>query len=88
MAAALEKVRPYVQSHGGDLALRTLTAGTLSLGLSGSCGSCPGMRQSLTLMIETMILDSAPDLVAIKIETIQSAAAPTAAGAAAHARSA
>src|SRR6476620_30012 len=38
---ALEEVRPYLQSHGGDVELVSLQEGVLRLRLEGSCSGCP-----------------------------------------------
>ncbi len=69
VATGMEKLRPYLQSHGGELELMSLADGTLNVRLKGACGRCGGMRNSLMLMIERMILDAAPDLAGVNIQT-------------------
>ncbi len=43
----IEKVRPYLQSHGGDVELASVRDGIVRLVLRGTCGSCPS--SSLTI---------------------------------------
>src|ERR1700721_2860338 len=43
----IEKVRPYLKSHGGDVELTSTLDGIVRLRLHGSCGSCPS--SSITL---------------------------------------
>ncbi len=38
--ALLEKVRPYVQMHGGDVHLLRIEDGTVHLKVSGACVGC------------------------------------------------
>src|SRR5208282_1894137 len=38
---ALEKVRPYLRSHGGNVELLACDAGVVRLRMVGSCHGCP-----------------------------------------------
>ncbi|MEZ0227719.1 MAG: NifU family protein, partial [Planctomycetota bacterium] len=38
---ALEKVRPYLESHGGSVTLLGVEEGRIRLKLEGSCNGCP-----------------------------------------------
>ena len=38
--ALLDKVRPYVQTHGGDVVLARVESGTVYLKLYGACAGC------------------------------------------------
>jgi Fe-S cluster biogenesis protein NfuA len=58
---ALEKVRPYLFSHGGSVELLGIEEGRVRLRLQGSCDGCPSSAQTLRTSIEEAILAAAPD---------------------------
>jgi Fe-S cluster biogenesis protein NfuA len=62
---ALDKVRPYLQSHGGNVDLLSVTDGVVRLRLIGSCDGCPSSTLTLKSAIETNIYEAAPDVVSI-----------------------
>jgi Fe-S cluster biogenesis protein NfuA len=68
VACALEEVRPYLQSHGGDVELLGIESGVARLRLQGSCHGCPSSTMTLTLAIEEAIRKAAPDLEGIEAE--------------------
>jgi len=73
---ALEKVRPYLGSHGGDVELLEVTgAGAVRLRLLGSCDGCPSSSVTLTLAVEGAIEAAAPEVSAIEVETTAETAA-------------
>lgn len=73
---ALEKVRPYLGSHGGDVELLEVTGqGTVRLRLLGSCDGCPSSSVTLKLAVEGAIEAAAPEISTIEVET--HAAEPT-----------
>jgi Fe-S cluster biogenesis protein NfuA/nitrite reductase/ring-hydroxylating ferredoxin subunit len=66
---ALDKVRPYLGSHGGNVELLGVTAeGVVRLRLAGSCHGCPSSQVTLKYAIEEEIYKAAPDLTAIQVE--------------------
>ncbi len=65
---ALEGVRPYLNSHGGDVELLGVQAGVAHLRLQGSCDGCPSSTMTLKLAIEEAIEKAAPDLEGIEAE--------------------
>ena len=65
---ALEEVRPYLQSHGGNVELLGIEDGIAKLRLQGSCSGCPSSTLTLKLAIEEAILKAAPDLDGIDAE--------------------
>lgn len=65
---ALDKVRPYLDSHGGNVELIGVEEGVVRLRLQGSCKSCPSSSMTLKLAIEEAIMKAAPDVVAIEAE--------------------
>jgi Fe-S cluster biogenesis protein NfuA/nitrite reductase/ring-hydroxylating ferredoxin subunit len=64
---ALEKVRPYLGSHGGDVELLEVRDGSVHLRLQGSCDGCPSSEMTLKYAIEQAINDAAPDVIAINV---------------------
>ena len=65
---ALEKTRPYLRSHGGNVELVGVEAdGTVRLRMQGSCHGCPSSAVTLKLAIEQAIRDAAPDVTEILV---------------------
>jgi Fe-S cluster biogenesis protein NfuA/nitrite reductase/ring-hydroxylating ferredoxin subunit len=67
---ALDKVRPYLHSHGGNVEILGIEDGVVRLRLQGSCKSCPSSAMTLKLAIEEAIYEAAPDVVAIEAEGV------------------
>ncbi|MDQ3644087.1 MAG: NifU family protein [Actinomycetota bacterium] len=59
---ALEGVRPYLGSHGGDVELVGVADGVATVRMQGSCEGCPASAMTLKLAIEDAILKAAPDV--------------------------
>ena len=57
---ALEKVKPQLASHGGDVELLEISEGVVRLRLHGSCNGCPSSAETLKLAIEAAIYAAAP----------------------------
>lgn len=69
---ALEKVRPYIDSHGGSVELVSLKDGIAKIKLSGSCKTCPSSGSTLELGIKQAIEENCPDLLDLEVEGITS----------------
>ncbi len=67
---ALDEVRPYLQSHGGNVELVKVEDGIAHLRLQGSCHGCPGSTMTLKLAIEEAIYKAAPDLDGLQVEGV------------------
>ena len=66
---ALESVRPYLGSHGGDVELLDVSdEGVVRLRLLGSCDGCPSSSVTLKLAVEGAIEAAAPEVTAIEVE--------------------
>lgn len=71
VSAALEKVRPYLGSHSGDVDLLGVDDdGTVRLRLAGSCNGCPSSTVTVRLAIEQAINDAAPEVTRIDVEGV------------------
>jgi len=67
---ALDSVRPYMESHGGDVELRGIENGVARLSLQGSCHGCAASRSTLELAIKQALDEHAPDLLGIDVDGI------------------
>lgn len=64
----LDEVRPYLDSHGGDVELLAVEDGVVRLGLTGSCDGCPASASTLELAIKEALEKTAPDMVGLEVE--------------------
>lgn len=68
---ALDKVRPYLGSHGGDVAVLSVAEASdgaaVRLQFSGSCKSCPSSAVTLELTVEDAIRTAAPEVSTIEV---------------------
>ena len=60
----LEKIRPYIQSDGGDISLVAVdeAAGIVKVTLHGACGTCPSSTATLKGGVERMIREEIPEI--------------------------
>jgi Fe-S cluster biogenesis protein NfuA/nitrite reductase/ring-hydroxylating ferredoxin subunit len=66
---ALEKTRPYLKSHGGNVNLVGVDeSGAVTLRLEGNCHGCPSSSATLKLAVEEAIYEAAPDVTAILVQ--------------------
>jgi Fe-S cluster biogenesis protein NfuA/nitrite reductase/ring-hydroxylating ferredoxin subunit len=67
---ALESVRPYLATHGGDVEVLSIDeeAGVVRLRLLGSCDGCPSSSVTLELAVEEAIFSAAPEVNRIEAE--------------------
>ncbi|MGA7673185.1 MAG: NifU family protein [Nitrolancea sp.] len=63
---ALEDVRPYLQSHGGNVELVGIDGGNVLVRLEGSCHGCPSSTMTLKLAIEEAVQKRAPELESVE----------------------
>ncbi|HLN32523.1 MAG TPA: NifU family protein [Gemmataceae bacterium] len=67
---ALDKVRPLLRSHGGNVELLGVDGGAVRLRMLGSCDGCPSSAMTLKLAIEEAIYEKAPDVTAIEVDGV------------------
>ena len=59
----LNKVRPYLQSDGGDIELVEVAYDlTVKVRLSGACSGCPYSLQTLKAGVEQALLKEVPEI--------------------------
>jgi Fe-S cluster biogenesis protein NfuA len=79
---ALESVRPYLRSHGGDVELLGVDdRGVVTLRLLGHCDGCAGSTATLQSAVEDAVEAAAPEVLRIDVAepTAPAHPAPTAA---------
>jgi len=57
---ALDGVRPYIESHGGQVELLDVDGGEVHLRLGGACDGCAGSTMTLTRGIEQALREGYP----------------------------
>ena len=73
---ALDAVRPYLGSHGGDVALLEVTDAeggpVVRLQFAGNCRSCPSSAVTLEYAVEDAVRAAAPEIDSIEVVAAQS----------------
>ena len=64
---ALDSVRPYLGSHGGDVSLLGVDDGVVRLQFQGSCKTCPSSSVTLELAVEDAVRAAAPEISSIEV---------------------
>jgi len=60
---ALERVRPYLQSDGGDIQLVEVTSDNIvKVKLQGACHGCPYSMQTLKAGVEQALIQEVPEI--------------------------
>ncbi len=65
---ALDSVRPFLASHGGNVELLSVENGVARLQLQGSCNGCPSSAATLEHALREAIDAAAPDLLGLEVE--------------------
>lgn len=68
LRAALDKVRPYMESHGGNVELLGFEAGRARLRLQGTCKTCSASTVTLELAVRSALQEACPDLAGFTVE--------------------
>jgi Fe-S cluster biogenesis protein NfuA/nitrite reductase/ring-hydroxylating ferredoxin subunit len=75
---ALDKIRPYMESHGGNVELLSLDGDVARLRLQGHCKTCPSSAVTMELAIRGAIEEACPDLMGFEVEGLEQVSANTA----------
>lgn len=62
VAQALDEVRPYLESHGGNVEVLEVQDTVIRVRLQGSCSGCPSSTMTLRLAIENAVQKAAPEI--------------------------
>jgi len=76
IARALDKVRPFLASHGGGVTVLGIRDGVIRLRLEGSCHGCQSSTVTMKLAIEKAIEEAAPEIERIEVEGVADPAKP------------
>jgi len=73
VAAAVESVRPYLHSHGGDVEIVEVdvAAGAVRLRAVGSCDGCPSSAVTLERTVRSAVEAVAPELARLEVEGLE-----------------
>lgn len=74
--AALARVRPYIESHGGQLKILSVEGGVVHVELGGSCHGCAGSTITLRRGVEQALRESFPGFEEIVVHEPLTAAGP------------
>jgi Fe-S cluster biogenesis protein NfuA/nitrite reductase/ring-hydroxylating ferredoxin subunit len=72
--AALERVRPYLGSHGGNVKLLGIDGAVARVRLEGSCDGCPSSSLTIKLAVEKAIQEAAPEVERLQVDGLSDAA--------------
>jgi Fe-S cluster biogenesis protein NfuA/nitrite reductase/ring-hydroxylating ferredoxin subunit len=75
VSRALDRVRPYLASHDGDVKLLGIEQGVVRLQLVGSCQGCPSSSVTMKHAVERAIQDAAPEVTRIEVVGVDGVAA-------------
>lgn len=73
---ALETIRPFVHSHGGEVEVLDVTDGVVHLRLAGSCSGCTASDETLTEGVEEALREGLPGFVRVTVEDDDAAPHP------------
>lgn len=62
----LDKIRPYLNSEGGDLELVDFAEGIVYVRMLGACVNCGSLDMTLTDGIESLLVDYVPEVIGVK----------------------
>lgn len=61
----LDRIRPYLQSDGGDVIFKKYENGVVYVKLTGACSDCPLVDNTLESGIEEAILNEIPEVIKV-----------------------
>lgn len=66
--AALDTVRPYIHSHGGQVEVLDAEGGVVRLRMSGACSGCTASAQTLRTSIDEALREGFPGFLRTEVE--------------------
>lgn len=73
---ALDEIRPYIHSHGGDVELLDAREGVVRVRLSGSCTGCTASAVTLKHGVERALEEGLPGFAGLDVEEDEAPAHP------------
>lgn len=74
--AAIDTVRSYIHSHGGEVTVLSAEDGVVRLKMSGSCSGCTASAQTLRTSIDGALHDNLPGFLRSELEEDDAAPHP------------
>ncbi len=65
---AIDSVRPYMQSHKGDVEILSIDEDVVELRLHGTCDGCASSQATLKLNVERAIFAAAPEILEVRAD--------------------
>lgn len=62
----LDKIRPYLNSEGGDLELLKYEDGVVYVRMLGACVDCGALDSTLTDGVEALLMEYVPEVIGVK----------------------
>jgi Fe-S cluster biogenesis protein NfuA len=59
--AVIDRIRPLIQSDGGDIELLDVVENTATVRLTGNCVGCPSAQMTLFLGVEMTLKEEIPE---------------------------
>lgn len=75
--AALDRVRPYIESHGGELRVVDVSEGTVYVTMGGACHGCAGATYTLERGIRQALAEGFPGFEQVVVSEPQNSPAAT-----------
>jgi len=63
----LERLRPYLQSDGGDVAFNRIENSVLYIELHGACSGCSSSLMTLKMGIERQVVEELPEITSVEM---------------------
>jgi Fe-S cluster biogenesis protein NfuA len=64
--AIMDKIRPSLQSHGGDAELVDVVDGVVKVRLKGACSGCPMSQMTIKNGIEEIMKKAIPEIKSVE----------------------
>lgn len=68
ITAVLEKIRPYIQMHGGDVSFVEVRNDTAILRFEGSCSQCSLLTITVNRVVKPMLTEAVPEITKVIFE--------------------
>ena len=65
--AVIERIRPLIQSDGGDIELLDVVDNSATVRLTGSCVGCPCAQMTLFMGVEMALKEEIPEFEALHV---------------------
>ncbi|MCK9352369.1 MAG: NifU family protein [Candidatus Pacebacteria bacterium] len=68
ITAVLEKIRPYIQMHGGDVSLSEVRGDAAILRFEGTCSQCQLLTITVNRVVKPMLAEEVPEITKVIFE--------------------